>query len=792
MGTIVPGGIINEMCDIGKLEDQSDIECWTLKNQSDKVIEALNASLAEHEGIEELLTDEDLPLIEYYDLQDTVPKQVFDNDLEDTMPKQMYESDPHINIQKQVDEKYVDNHLTNDGSQSVSHTVSMGTMKRKKRRTSLPVLSGNNELYNQLNSKIGILEQSIPQMMESQKEWVKMQLESIKNTQDTLDKIVQSQKDWIAGQMSLWEKSHERMHHQWIKSMEPIQASQYQVAQMMELFKSTVNVSLEKEQAKDSQPLARKVSLHEYVEVETQTDNFAMRDTDLEQANSLHIKSPESITQSLTPSEKSSPQDEVPKPVGLDLDNVPIVKGKIRLLDNSRFQAFCADVKSLSEINQVAEKIRSSEEGKLCTHLMLAYRLSSTHGNITESCVDDGELGAGAKLLRVLQDNKLSDVVVLVARWYGGRHLHAKRFEIIREEAHKILSQAGKITQNTDRMKQAETTPKTGSTSNHSPRKTEHLLLHDSTGKKLWMNKLVNNNDRWYKMWCPSVSEATSTLDRWNGSALKTVTLMCGVRDAGALGEKSVSEEQLFSQVKAFTDKVQVQSPRARIILSSVLPNPDDKSNHYVNVVNNIFGMVAEGSGNIMVTKVNEVFSELNIREVMDKEGSHVKPRYFGTLAKLIKGAINDLSSTNLNTSKTNQVKSSNAGKVWPNESHAVSPPASSQTSPAANMNMMVPPSVSMPLMPVMGPTYSNAASVGPPSAPASATTPVWQAMLPQGYSTDNRPVYGQMLGSPPQGVYTGGIQHPQKYVPVNDYVGGHAQMWHMTNENCVRNVPYI
>jgi putative IMPACT (imprinted ancient) family translation regulator len=41
---------------------------------------------------------------------------------------------------------------------------------------------------------------------------------------------------------------------------------------------------------------------------------------------------------------------------------------------------------------------------------------------------DDGESGAGAVILRMLEREGLADFVVVVTRWYGGVHLGGDRF----------------------------------------------------------------------------------------------------------------------------------------------------------------------------------------------------------------------------------------------------------------------------------------------------------------------------------------------------------------------------
>jgi putative IMPACT (imprinted ancient) family translation regulator len=41
---------------------------------------------------------------------------------------------------------------------------------------------------------------------------------------------------------------------------------------------------------------------------------------------------------------------------------------------------------------------------------------------------DDGESGAGAIILRMLERKELQDHIIVVTRWYGGTHLGGDRF----------------------------------------------------------------------------------------------------------------------------------------------------------------------------------------------------------------------------------------------------------------------------------------------------------------------------------------------------------------------------
>ena len=53
------------------------------------------------------------------------------------------------------------------------------------------------------------------------------------------------------------------------------------------------------------------------------------------------------------------------------------------------------------------------------THNMVAYRFEKESGDLEEHRDDDGEGGAGDKMLFVLRARDARNVMVLVTRWYG-------------------------------------------------------------------------------------------------------------------------------------------------------------------------------------------------------------------------------------------------------------------------------------------------------------------------------------------------------------------------------------
>ncbi len=56
---------------------------------------------------------------------------------------------------------------------------------------------------------------------------------------------------------------------------------------------------------------------------------------------------------------------------------------------------------------------------------------------------DDGEGGAGMLILQMLERAGLTDHVVIVTRWYGGKHLGGDRFRHVADAVRHYLAQTG-------------------------------------------------------------------------------------------------------------------------------------------------------------------------------------------------------------------------------------------------------------------------------------------------------------------------------------------------------------
>lgn len=108
----------------------------------------------------------------------------------------------------------------------------------------------------------------------------------------------------------------------------------------------------------------------------------------------------------------------------------------------STFQAHFAPAMSAARGWELANQLSRQKEFASATHNIVAVfgqENSKTFGDFR----DDGEYGAGRKLLHLLQLMNAKNVVVVVSRWYGGVHLGPARFRHINGLAKDLILEHG-------------------------------------------------------------------------------------------------------------------------------------------------------------------------------------------------------------------------------------------------------------------------------------------------------------------------------------------------------------
>ncbi|KAJ3406902.1 hypothetical protein CcCBS67573_g04094 [Chytriomyces confervae] len=130
------------------------------------------------------------------------------------------------------------------------------------------------------------------------------------------------------------------------------------------------------------------------------------------------------FTESDSTDSSSTDAQTVPAPTHF---NIPIHSGQTLTDRKSRFQAHIARASCLEHVHSVVAEIKQLPRVASSTHVMVAYRFKSGDSNRD----DDGEGGAGDRMLHLLERMNQTDIVAVVVRWYGGIQLGPDRFKDI-------------------------------------------------------------------------------------------------------------------------------------------------------------------------------------------------------------------------------------------------------------------------------------------------------------------------------------------------------------------------
>lgn len=98
--------------------------------------------------------------------------------------------------------------------------------------------------------------------------------------------------------------------------------------------------------------------------------------------------------------------------------------GQILTDRGSKYAVSGVPVSSRAEIDAALKQLKRDKSYAKATHNTWAALLSE--GGPIKG--DDGEAGAGMVIIRMLEREDLSDHLIVVTRWYGGKHLGGDRF----------------------------------------------------------------------------------------------------------------------------------------------------------------------------------------------------------------------------------------------------------------------------------------------------------------------------------------------------------------------------
>lgn len=108
-----------------------------------------------------------------------------------------------------------------------------------------------------------------------------------------------------------------------------------------------------------------------------------------------------------------------------------IVKGAFNTVSGSKFTSYAVAVESFEDIQAAYMKLRMKFAD--ATHISCAFRLPGSNTPQNQDYVDDGEFGCGRTILKALKEAQLLNMAVFIVRYYGGKHLGTKRYELFQE-----------------------------------------------------------------------------------------------------------------------------------------------------------------------------------------------------------------------------------------------------------------------------------------------------------------------------------------------------------------------
>ena len=119
--------------------------------------------------------------------------------------------------------------------------------------------------------------------------------------------------------------------------------------------------------------------------------------------------------------------------------NVQITHSHEKSEMGSTFKGHAAVLAPNIPVSAVLAKLLQNRAVASAEHNIYAYR-SGSGNNLKEAWCDDGEHGAGYRLIKLLQEKNLTNTIVICTRWFGGTHIGPKRFDHIKSCADEALS----------------------------------------------------------------------------------------------------------------------------------------------------------------------------------------------------------------------------------------------------------------------------------------------------------------------------------------------------------------
>lgn len=108
------------------------------------------------------------------------------------------------------------------------------------------------------------------------------------------------------------------------------------------------------------------------------------------------------------------------------------------VVQKSRFVGRAIRADTIEKAARLIKELKASKDTAKATHNISACRIR-TGAHVYEEAYDNGEPPAAQRMLFMLKQNNVENVVIVVTRWYGGVKLGPKRFQAIDQVAKESL-----------------------------------------------------------------------------------------------------------------------------------------------------------------------------------------------------------------------------------------------------------------------------------------------------------------------------------------------------------------
>ena len=111
-----------------------------------------------------------------------------------------------------------------------------------------------------------------------------------------------------------------------------------------------------------------------------------------------------------------------------------------KIYNGSSFQGSCVAITQTDDAISALHAIYSDSRTAHAKHNIYAYRIQAQDtATIIEHYEDDGDYGAGRRLLELLREKKITNQFICVTSWQGGKQLGSVRFQYTLEAAKNVL-----------------------------------------------------------------------------------------------------------------------------------------------------------------------------------------------------------------------------------------------------------------------------------------------------------------------------------------------------------------